>query len=93
MFPSVVPGGRQRGPFESSGSFDHPDFEGGAGGLGLEEAFTPEKREKMARLEKENEIMRRRLETNLTESVEPSLLGTRTVRRSLSNPNVCLYST
>lgn len=74
MFPPA-PGGRQRAPFESSSSFDQPDLGGGVGGLGLEEAFTPELKEKMVRLEKENEIMRRRLDSNLSESVEPSLLG------------------
>ena len=75
MFPPA-PGGRHRTPFESSSSFEPPDLGGGVGGLGLEEAFTPEMREKMARLEKENEIMRRRLDSsNLTESLEPSLLG------------------
>ena len=38
------------------GSLDNPDF-----GSSLNEAFTPEMREKMVRLEKENEILRRRL--------------------------------
>ena len=42
-----------------SPSLDQPD----AGSFGLLEAFTPELREKMARLEKENEILHRRLET------------------------------
>ena len=71
-----APSGRQRAPFESSGSFEQPDLGHGVSGLGLEEAFTPELREKMARLEKENEIMRRRLDSsNITESIEPSLLG------------------
>ena len=74
MFPPA-PGGRQRAPFESSSSFDQSDLGGGVGGLGLEEAFTPELKEKMVRLEKENEIMRRRLDGNLSESVEPSILG------------------
>ena len=73
-FPPA-PGGRQRAPFEASSSFDQPDIGGGVGGLGLEEAFTPELKEKMVRLEKENEIMRRRLDSNLSEAVEPSLLG------------------
>ena len=68
MFP---PGGRQRAPFETSGSFDQPDLGSGVGGLGLEEAFTPELREKMARLEKENEIMRRRLDSSITETESP----------------------
>ena len=75
MFPPA-PGGRQRAPFEASSSFDQPDLGGGVSGLGLEEAFTPELKEKMVRLEKENEIMRRRLDSHLTESVEPVLLGT-----------------
>lgn len=38
------------------GSLDHPDI-----GASLNEVFTPEMREKMVRLEKENEILRRRL--------------------------------
>ncbi len=74
MFPPG-PGGRQRAPFETSSSFDQPELGGGVGGLGLEEAYTPELKEKMIRLEKENEIMRRRLDSNLSESVEPALLG------------------
>ena len=40
------------------GSLDHADL-----GSALNEAFTPEMREKMVRLEKENEILRRRLES------------------------------
>ena len=38
------------------GSLDHPDL-----GAALNEVFTPEMREKMVRLEKENEILRRRV--------------------------------
>ena len=38
------------------GSLDNPDL-----GSSLNEVFTPEMREKMVRLEKENEILRRRL--------------------------------
>ena len=41
--------------------------------MGLEEAYTPELREKMARLEKENEIMRRRLDSNAPEAASPVL--------------------
>ena len=40
-------------------SFSEPDL----GGLGLVEAYTPERRENMVRLEKENEILRKRLES------------------------------
>ncbi len=47
---------------------DQPDFGGVAGGLGLQEAFTPELKEKMVKLEKENEILKRRLESGATES-------------------------
>ena len=84
MFPPG-PGGRQRAPFEASSSFDQPDLGGGVGGLGLEEAFTPELKEKMIRLEKENEIMRRRLDSSLSESVETPLLGTCRKLTSIAN--------
>ncbi len=46
---------------------DEPDLGGVAGGLGLQEAFTPEMRERMVTLNKENEILKKRLETE-TES-------------------------
>lgn len=84
MFPSG-PGRRQRAPFEASSSFDQQDLGGGVGGLGLEEAFTPELKEKMIRLEKENEIMRRRLDSSLSESVETPLLGTCRKLTSIAN--------
>lgn len=41
---------------------NEPDL-GLGGGEGLVEAFTPTLREKMVRLEKENQILRRRVET------------------------------
>jgi len=44
----------------ASPSVDHPDL--GGGGLGWAEVFTPELRAKIVRLEKENEILKRRLE-------------------------------
>ena len=44
------------------GSFSEPDV-GGTLGTGLEEAYTPELREKMVRLEKANQILRRRLDS------------------------------
>ncbi len=46
------------------GSFSEPDLGGVSGGVGLVEAYTPELREKMVRLEKENQILRRRLENS-----------------------------
>ena len=49
-------------------SLDQPDL-GDVGGL--HEAFTPELREKMVKLEKENEILRRRLESGSTEVESP----------------------
>ena len=52
---------------EQTSLLDQPDYGGVAGGLGLQEAFTPEMREKMVKLNKENEILKRRLETE-TES-------------------------
>ena len=55
-------------------SLDQPDLGGVAGGLGLEEAFTPELREKMTKLEKENEILKRRLDSSMAETESP--LGT-----------------
>ena len=72
MFPPGS-GSHHRAPFETSTSFDQPDLGGGVSGLGLEEAYTPELREKMARLEKENEIMRRRLETSTSDAASPVL--------------------
>ena len=45
-----------------SPSLDQPDI---GGSFGLMEAFTPELRERMARLEKENEILHRRLESDM----------------------------
>ena len=53
---------------EPQSPVDTPDI--GGHGLGLMEAFTPELREKMVRLEKENQIMRKRLETE-AEAVAP----------------------
>ena len=50
-------------PVPPSPSLDHPDL--GGGGLGWAEAFTPELREKMVRLEKENEILKQRLERDV----------------------------
>lgn len=51
-------------PIEHSAPFSEPDFGGevvgGAGGV--VEAFTPELREKMMRMEKEIQILRRRVE-------------------------------
>ena len=43
--------------------------------FGLNEAYTPELREKMARLEKENEILKRRVDSGVAESVSESPLG------------------
>ena len=57
--PSPPPAASMAGwPMEppTPGSLEHIDL-----GSALGEAFTPEMRERMARLEKENEILRRRL--------------------------------
>ena len=54
-----------------SPSLDHPDL--GGGGLGWAEAYTPELREKMVRLEKENEILKCRLERE--DDVESPIAG------------------
>ena len=51
---------------EPMGSFSEPDLGGVAGGVGLVEAYTPELREKMVKLEKENQILRRRLDSSDT---------------------------
>ena len=48
--------------FKPLGS-DETDVGGVVGVGGLTEAFTPEMREKMVRLEKENQILRRRVES------------------------------
>lgn len=54
-----------RAPGETSSSFNEPDL--GLGGV--IEAFTPEMREKVVKLEKENQILRRRLDSaNAAES-------------------------
>ncbi len=50
---------------------DSPDM--GGHGIGLLEAFTPELREKMARLDKENQILRKRLERDV--ETMPSVPG------------------
>ena len=50
---------------ESPTSFSEPDggAAGGVGGMGgLVEAFTPEMREKMVKLEKQNQILQRRVD-------------------------------
>ena len=55
-------------PLESpTTSFNEPDM--GGAGVGVVEAFTPEMREKMVRMEKEIQILRRRVET--AESASP----------------------
>lgn len=46
--------------------FNEPDL---GGGRGLVEAFTPEMKEKMMRLEKQNQILRKRVEN--AESATP----------------------
>lgn len=56
---------------------DHPDL---GTSFGLMEAYTPELREKMVRLEKENEILKRRLET---ESEAPLALDDDSRRRKV----------
>ena len=53
------------------GSLDHPDI-----GASLNEVFTPEMREKMVRLEKENEILQRRLAESDTVTREGGREGT-----------------
>ena len=55
----------------ASPSVDHPDL--GGGGLGWAEVFTPELRAKIVRLEKENEILKRRLETE--DDTESPIVG------------------
>lgn len=58
-------------PAQEQTTLDQPDLGGGVsvgGGLGLNEAFTPELREKMVKLEKENEILKRRLENSGADS-------------------------
>lgn len=49
--------------FKPLGGSDAPDIGGVVGVGGLTEAYTPEMREKMVRLEKENQILRRRVES------------------------------
>lgn len=53
---------------ETPSSVDHPDF-GDVGGL--QEVFTPELKEKMVKLEKENQILRRRLESSSPDTESP----------------------
>lgn len=63
-------------PMESPTSFSEPDGGsggggGGVGGMGgLMEAFTPEMREKMVKLEKENQILQRRVDAAESASQE-----------------------
>ena len=45
------------------GSYSEPDLGDIGGVCGLTEAYTPELREKMVRLDKENQILRKRLES------------------------------
>lgn len=59
MFSSSTSGGSRFKPLGS----DEPDIGGVVSVGGLTEAFTPEMREKMVRLEKENQILRRRVES------------------------------
>lgn len=57
-----------------------PGGGGGGGGVGgLMEAFTPDMREKMVRLEKENQILRRRVETAESATQEGSTVITRCI--------------
>ena len=56
------------------GTLDHPDL-----GVAFNEVFTPEMREKMVRLEKENEILRRRVAESDSSSQERGGGGTVTV--------------